>query len=117
MRKMLVVDAGSTNYTKRVVFEDGRMEAVENELGEMTTPASILIGKEDGKEYIFIGRNAKDQSVITPEKYFCSWKREMGSEKVIRSIAGKDYTLVTLTAIMLKQMKKEEREKDIRLDR
>ena len=47
MRKMLVVDAGSTNYTKRVVFEDGRMEAVENELGEMTTPASILIGKED----------------------------------------------------------------------
>ena len=23
MRKMLVVDAGSTNYTKRVVFEDG----------------------------------------------------------------------------------------------
>ena len=51
MRKMLVVDAGSTNYTKRVVFEDGRMEAVENELGEMTTPASILIGKEDGKEF------------------------------------------------------------------
>ena len=110
MRKMLVVDAGSTNYTKRVVFEDGRMEAVENELGEMTTPASILIGKEDGKEYIFIGRNAKDQSVITPEKYFCSWKREMGSEKVIRSIAGKDYTPVTLTAIMLKQMKKEAEE-------
>lgn len=110
MRKMLVVDAGSTNYTKRVVFEDGRMEAVENELGEMTTPASILIGKEDGKEYIFIGRNAKDQSVITPENYFCSWKREMGSEKVIRSIAGKDYTPVTLTAIMLKQMKKEAEE-------
>lgn len=107
MRKMLVVDAGSTNYTKRVVFEDGRMEAVENELGEMTTPASILIGKEDGKEYIFIGRNAKDQSVITPENYFCSWKREMGSEKVIRSIAEKNYTPVTLTAIMLKQMKKE----------
>ena len=110
MRRMLVVDAGSTNYTKRVVFEDGRMEAVENELGEMTTPASILIGKEDGKEYIFIGRNAKDQSVITPENYFCSWKREMGSEKVIRSIAGKDYTPVTLTAIMLKQMKKEAEE-------
>lgn len=110
MRKMLVVDAGSTNYTKRVVFEDGRMEAVENELGEMTTPASILIGKEDGKEYIFIGRNAKDQSVITPENYFCSWKREMGNEKGIRSIDGKDYTPVTLTAIMLKQMKKEAEE-------
>ena len=106
-KKMMAIDAGSTNYTKALVMEDGTINLIENELGEMMTPASILFTKKDDQEYVVTGRQAKEQSILMPVNYYSSWKRLMGGKEPLRVENGKEYTPTTLTSIMLKQMKKD----------
>lgn len=108
--KMIAMDAGSTNCTLKIVYEDGASEFIENELGKKITPVNILIGKKDGEEHTLIGEHAKDQSVIFPDRHFTNWKREMGSKKTIRIVDGKEYTPEILSGIMFKQKKKEAEE-------
>lgn len=108
--KMIAMDAGSTNCTLKIVYEDGASEFIENELGKKITPVNILIGKKDGEEHTLIGEHAKDQSVIFPDRHFTNWKREMGSNKKIRIVDGKEYTPEILSGIMFKQKKKEAEE-------
>ena len=110
MKKMIAMDAGSTNCTLKIVYENGASEFIENELGKKITPVNILIGKKDGEEHTLIGEHAKDQSVIFPDRHFTNWKREMGSKKTIRIVDGKEYTPEILSGIMFKQKKKEAEE-------
>ena len=110
MKKMIAIDAGSTNCTLKIVYENGASEFIENELGKKITPVNILIGKKDGEEHTLIGEHAKDQSVIFPDRHFTNWKREMGSKKTIRIVDGKEYTPEILSGIMFKQKKKEAEE-------
>jgi len=81
---------------------DGTPETVPNEVNESLTPSVIYL---DGKKAL-VGRKAKDAASLQPAKAAAFVKRDMGSTTYGRPVDGRRFRPETLSALILRKMKK-----------
>ena len=100
------IDLGTTNSLVSV-WKDGKMHIVPNSLGKFFTPSVVSINSISGE--VYVGETAKERLVSDPKNTVSSFKQFMGSEKAYM-LGGKRFYAEDLSAIVLKQLKKDAEE-------
>ena len=100
MAKTIGIDLGTTNSCVAVI-EGGEPVVIPNAEGARTTPS--VVGFSDSGERL-VGRNAKNQAVMKPDRTVSSIKREMGTSYKV-AIDGKNYTPQEISAMILQKLK------------
>ena len=102
------IDLGTTYCAvARIDSATGKPVVIANSMGEKITPSFIQFTQ--GGEPI-VGREAKDAFEIGEPNCVSAFKRSMGTERVLCSFEGRDYTAEDLSAILLSHLKKEAEE-------
>ncbi len=96
------IDLGTTNSLVSV-WQDGKPRLIPNVHGDFLTPSVIGIN-EDGE--ILVGKSAKEQLVIHPERTVATFKRFMGTQRSIR-MHGMAFRPEELSALIIKSLKKD----------
>ena len=102
MSKIIGIDLGTTNSCV-AVYEGGERVIIPNAQGGRTTPSVVAFTK-DGER--LIGETAKRQAAVNPDRTISSIKRDMGTERRI-SIDGKQYSPQEISAMILRQLKRD----------
>ena len=102
MAATIGIDLGTTNSCVATV-EGGRPTVIPNALGERTTP-SVISFTNDGER--LVGTPALRRQAIAPDQTFSSVKRHMGTDWRA-SADGKTFSPQELSAMILRQMKKD----------
>ena len=102
MSKIIGIDLGTTNSCV-AVMEGGNFAIIPNSDGGRTTPSVVNI-KDNGE--IIVGEIAKRQAITNPDSTVISIKTHMGSDYKV-DINGKSYTPQEISAMILKQLKKD----------
>ncbi len=107
--KVVGIDLGTTFSAIAHVNEFGVAEIIPNKESERITPSVILF---DGPENVIVGTIAKQNAIAEPEKIVEFVKREMGKgvEEYHREFFGKKYSAESLSALVLKKLKKDAEE-------
>lgn len=100
MAKVVGIDLGTTNSVVAVI-EGGEPTVIPNAEGDRLTPSVVAFTKTGER---LVGKLAKRQAVINPDRTIASIKRQMGtSEKV--TIDGKGYSPQEISAMILGKLK------------
>ncbi|HZS94671.1 MAG TPA: molecular chaperone DnaK [Chloroflexota bacterium] len=100
MAKVVGIDLGTTNSVVAVI-EGGEPTVIPNTEGDRLTPSVVAFTKTGER---LVGKLAKRQAVVNPDRTIASIKRKMGtSEKV--TIDGKGYTPQEISAMILGKLK------------
>ena len=99
--KIIGIDLGTTNSEVAVV-EHGQVVVIADEHGDKIIPS--VVGLNDKNE-LLIGREAKNQYALYPEKTIASIKRHMGEDTAI-SLGETTYTPSEISAMILKKLKR-----------
>jgi len=102
MSKAIGIDLGTTNSCVSVV-ENGNPVIIPNNTGARTTP-SVVAFTDSGER--LIGDMAKRQFVTNSARTISSIKRHMGTDWQT-TIDGKEYKAQTISAMILRQLKKD----------
>lgn len=102
MPNLVGIDLGTTVSVIAQLRPDGTPETVCNEASDPLTPSVIFL---DGQRAL-VGRTAKEAAALDPAKAAAFVKREMGSTVCKRTVAGQRFRPETLSAIILRKMKK-----------
>ena len=100
MGKAIGIDLGTTNSCVAVV-EAGEPTIIINPEGDRTTP-SVVHFATNGER--LVGKQAKNQAVLSPERTVSSIKRKMGTRETV-TIDGKDYSPEQISAMVLQKLK------------
>lgn len=96
------IDLGTTNSLASV-WKDGKVQLIPNAFGEFLTPSVVSIG-DNGE--VFVGKIAKEMLITRPERTFCEFKRNMGTDILYR--AGiREYRSEELSAFVLRRLKED----------
>src|SRR3982751_6868236 len=93
------IDLGTTNSEVAYV-RDGQPHVIE-ESGDPILPSFVGLS-EDGK--LLVGKSARNQYALAPERTIKSIKRKMGQDTTVR-LGDKDYRPQEISAIILKALK------------
>lgn len=102
MGKVIGIDPGTTNSCVSVV-ENGTPVIIPSSAGGQITPSVVAFTKNGER---LIGDAARRQAVTNPDRTISSVKRHMGTDWTIR-IDGKEYKPQTISAMILRQLKKD----------
>jgi len=102
MPKAVGIDLGTTNSVIAVVEGDEPV-IIQNAEGERITPSVVAFSK-DGQ--ILVGRSAKRQAILNPERTIVSVKRKMGTRHRF-VIDGKEYSPEQISAFILQKLKRD----------
>ena len=100
MPKIAGIDLGTTNSVI-AVMEGGEPTVLENSEGDRTTPSVVAFTK-DGER--LVGKIAKNQAVMNPDRTIMSIKRQMGRDYKV-TIDGKDLPPQEISAYVLQKLK------------
>ncbi|MFZ5442994.1 MAG: Hsp70 family protein [Myxococcota bacterium] len=100
MSTIIGIDLGTT-YSLVSVLRDGVPVVLPNALGEVLTPSAVSV-RPDGE--LLVGAPARARAVTAPEATALAFKRDMGTPRRL-SLAGKEFTPVELSALVLKALK------------
>jgi molecular chaperone DnaK len=100
MGRIAGIDLGTTNSVI-AVMEGGEPTVLENAEGDRTTPSVVAFTREGER---VVGKVAKNQAVMNPERTISSIKRQMGRDFKV-TIDGKDYPPQEISAFILMKMK------------
>lgn len=100
MGKIIGIDLGTTNSAV-AVMEGGQATIIPNADGDRTTPSVVAFTK-DGER--LVGKTAKRQAIMNPEKTISSIKREMGTDYKVK-IDDKSYSPEEISAMILQKIK------------
>ena len=104
MSKVFGIDLGTTYSAIAALDERGIPEIIENYADSSPLLASAVYFPEGGDPVV--GREAKQQAEIEPDRVVQYIKREIGKEDAkIYTIDGVDYDPITISALILKRMK------------
>ena len=106
--RIVGIDAGTTNCL--IAYSDNitkRGECIRNEDGFETTPSVVCI-RPDAE--IDIGRTAKGEALLYPDRTKALYKREIGHQKVSLTVDHIDYSPQQMTALVLGRLKKDAEE-------
>lgn len=96
------IDLGTTFSAIAYVNPHGKPEIIPNREGERTTP-SVIFFEEGGNP--IVGREARNQAIISPRRTVRFVKREMGNPSFRFNVDGVDYFPEDLSAMILKKLK------------
>ena len=96
---ILGIDLGTTN--SEVAILDGDTPEVLSEDGESILPSCVGVDR-DGN--VVVGRQARNQALVAPERTVSSIKRKMGTDETIE-LAGESYSPQEISAFILKELK------------
>ena len=94
------IDLGTTN-SEIALYRDGRPQILADEQGRKILPS--VVGLTEAGE-ILVGEEARNQSLVYPDRTVRSIKRRMGHAETVR-MAGNEYTPQEISAIILKRLK------------
>lgn len=100
MPKIAGIDLGTTNSVI-AVMEAGEATVLENSEGDRTTP-SVVAFTSDGER--LVGKIARNQAVMNPERTITSIKRQMGRDYTVK-IDDKNYSPQEISAFILQKLK------------
>ncbi|NLO73528.1 MAG: molecular chaperone DnaK [candidate division WS1 bacterium] len=100
MARAVGIDLGTTNSCV-AIMEAGQPKVIINPDGERITPSVVAFSKSGER---LVGRAAKRQAVLNPERTMASVKRKMGTRDRM-TIDGKDYTPEQISAMILQKLK------------
>src|SRR5512135_20562 len=100
METILGIDLGTTNSEVAIV-RDGRPVVLPDEDGDPILPSVIGL---DPQGRLLVGRAARNQFVLAPERTIRSIKRRMGEEVTI-ALGDQEYTPQEISAIILRTLK------------
>src|SRR5512142_2440860 len=100
METILGIDLGKTNSEVAIV-RDGRPVVLPDEDGDPILPSVIGL---DPQGRLLVGRGARNQFVLAPERTIRSIKRRMGEEVTV-PLGDQKYTPQEISAIILRTLK------------
>ncbi len=100
MAKAIGIDLGTTNSCV-AIMEGDQPTVIVNPDGERIMPSVVGFSKSGER---LVGRQAKRQAVLNPERTVSSIKRRMGTRDV-STIDGKDYTPEQISGMILQKLK------------
>jgi molecular chaperone DnaK len=107
--KVIGIDLGTTNSCAAIV-RGGRPEVIPNAEGDRVTPSAVAF-TESGE--LLVGKLAKRQAVLNPERTVLSIKRKMGTDYRVKiSLDGqvKEYSPEQISAFILQKIKRDAEE-------
>src|ERR1700753_3317531 len=99
METIIGIDLGTTN-SEVAVIRDGRPAVLEED-GAPILPSVVGL---DPQGRLLVGREARNQLVLAPERTIRSIKRKMGQETTV-ALGDKNYTPQEISAIILRTLK------------
>jgi molecular chaperone HscC len=93
------IDLGTTNSLIGV-FEDGKPTLIRNAHGSFLTPSAVAVGAD---EHILVGAAARETALSNPENAVMSFKRWMGTDKVIQ-LGRKSFRAEELSSLVLRSL-------------
>src|SRR5512135_1075973 len=100
METILGIDLGTTNSEVAIVH-DGRPVVLPDEDGDPILPSVVGL---DPQGRLLVGRVARNQFVLAPERTIRSIKRRMGEEVTV-TLGDQKYTPQEISAIILRTLK------------
>ncbi len=100
METILGIDLGTTN-SEVAIIRDGRPVVLTGEEGDPIVPSVVGL---DAQGRLIVGRPARNQFVVAPERTVLSIKRKMGEETTV-ALGGQKYTPQEISAIILRALK------------
>ena len=100
------IDLGTTFSALSVLNGIGKPEIVPNSDGERLTPSAIFFDEEN-PDIVRVGIEAVNSRLINAQRSIRWIKRHMGDANYRKTIDGKDWTPVELSALILKKLKEE----------
>ncbi|MEI7687143.1 MAG: Hsp70 family protein [Planctomycetota bacterium] len=97
---ILGIDLGTTNSEVAIII-DGKSVVLEDDAGDPILPSFVGLS-EDGK--LLVGKSARNQYPLAPERTIKSIKRKMGQDVSVR-LGDRDYRPQEISAIILKALK------------
>src|ERR1051325_11719309 len=97
---ILGIDLGTTNSEVAIV-RDGQPHVIPGEDGDPTLPSFVGLG-EDGK--LLVGKPARNQWVLAPERTIKSIKRKMGQDIKVQ-LGEQEYRPQEISAMILRALK------------
>jgi molecular chaperone DnaK len=95
------IDLGTTN-SEVAVIRDGRAVVLDDDDGDPILPSVVSL---DPRGNLLVGKPARNQYVLAPERTIRSIKRKMGQELLV-TLGDKKYTPQEISAIILRTLKR-----------
>jgi molecular chaperone DnaK len=99
--KVFGIDLGTTYSCISHIDEYGRPEVLPNLDGEPTTPSVVLF---DSKADFVVGKQAKRQARINPERVAMLVKRQMGTSDWRFAVHSEEWSASAISALVLKSL-------------
>ncbi|MEA2631741.1 MAG: molecular chaperone DnaK, partial [Chloroflexota bacterium] len=100
METIIGIDLGTTN-SEVAVIRDGRPIVLPDEEGDPILPSVVGL---DPQGRLLVGRAARNQFVLAPERTIRSIKRQMGQEVTV-PLGDQKYSPQEISAIILRALK------------
>lgn len=97
---ILGIDLGTTNSVVSII-RDGKTEVLRDEDGDGILP-SVVGFDQEGR--LLVGKTARNQIILAPERTVKSIKRKMGTEERV-TLNGNSYTPQEISAMILRTLK------------
>jgi len=106
MANIVGIDLGTTFSALAILNAIGKPEIIPNADGERLTPSAIFFDEENS-EIIRVGIEAINSRHLNAQRSIRWIKRHMGDQNYKKNIDDKDWTVVELSALILKKLKQE----------
>ncbi|HNC99895.1 MAG TPA: Hsp70 family protein, partial [Myxococcota bacterium] len=102
MYALIGIDLGTTNSLV-AILEAGKPVLLPNALGERSTPSVVGLTPQG---QLLVGRSARNQLAVAPERTVAEMKRQMGSADGI-PLGDRSYTATELSSFVLMSLKED----------
>ena len=101
MERMIGIDLGTTNSLATYIDDNGKIEFVKNEYGNILIPSVVGIDENDD---IIVGELAKERRMMNTGETASNFKRRMGTDAKIK-VKNRTFDAQMLSSFVLKHLK------------
>ena len=101
MGRMIGIDLGTTNSLATYIDDNGKIEFIKNEYGNILIPSVMGIDENDD---IIVGELAKERRMMNAEETASNFKRRMGTDAKIK-VKNRTFDAQMLSSFVLKHLK------------
>ena len=101
MVRMIGIDLGTTNSLATYIDDNGKIEFVKNEYGNILIPSVVGIDENDA---IIVGELAKERRMMNAGETASNFKRRMGTDAKIK-VKNRTFDAQMLSSFVLKHLK------------
>ena len=101
MGRMIGIDLGTTNSLATYIDDNGEIQFIKNEYGNILIPSVVGIDENDG---IIVGELAKERRMMNAGETASNFKRRMGTDAKIK-VKNRTFDAQMLSSFVLKHLK------------